>query len=124
LTAQLRYWEPDPSGDRLHTVKSNTLTTAPGGEGATSSVGAFDSREATVAIAAWSDATERGVNLSPASRGIVDAVRAFGASLVGEVPEDEREVLIEFACHLIEGPIRAGLLFWAGEITAERETGA
>ena len=74
--------------------------------------------------ATWSHATERGDELSPASRAIVDAVQAFGASLVGEVPDDERMVLIQFACHLIEGPIRRGLLCWAGDYTAERETGA
>ena len=74
--------------------------------------------------AAWSDATERGLELSPASRGIVDAVQAFGASLVGEIPEDERQILTRFACHLIEGPIRTGLLCWAGEIAAARGKGA
>ena len=72
-------------------------------------------------IAPWNDATELGLNLSPASRGIVDAVEAFGASLVGEIPEDERIVLIGFACHLIEGPIRLGLSAWAWEIVAERQ---
>ena len=72
-------------------------------------------------IAPWSDATELGLNLSPASRGIVDAVQAFAASLVGEIPEDERIVLIQFACAIIEGPIRLGLSCWAGEIAAERQ---
>jgi hypothetical protein len=69
----------------------------------------------------WSQATVRGEDLSPASRGIINAVEAFGASLIGEIPDEEREVLIQFACHLIEGPIRTGLLGWAGEIVAERE---